>query len=134
MSVHEKIKRIRKLKGYTQSEMAEKLHMSQNCYGNLERGKTDLKESRLEEICETLGISLMELISLDSKNIILNLAQTDVTNNISNGHCQDCHLKADLEKQKLLLTEKDKQIALLTELNDFLKNGFRHNAEEINNR
>jgi transcriptional regulator with XRE-family HTH domain len=45
MSVHEKIRFVRLAKGWTQEYLAEKLDMSVNGYGDLERGKNDIKLS-----------------------------------------------------------------------------------------
>ncbi len=50
MSVHDKIRTIRREKGLTQEELAEKLEMSVNGYGDIERGLCDIKLSRLEQI------------------------------------------------------------------------------------
>ena len=49
MSVHEKIRFVRLAKGWTQEYLAENLEMSVNGYGDLERGKNDIKLSKLEQ-------------------------------------------------------------------------------------
>lgn len=48
MSVHEKIRLVRQLKGWSQEDVANKLGMSPNGYGSIERGETDVNLSRLE--------------------------------------------------------------------------------------
>ncbi|MFI3194249.1 MAG: helix-turn-helix transcriptional regulator [Methylococcaceae bacterium] len=52
MSVNEKIRLVRETKGWTQEEVAEKLQMSNNGYGDIERGETDIKLSRLLQLSE----------------------------------------------------------------------------------
>ena len=52
MELHEKIRSIRKLKGWSQEEIAAKLEMSSNGYGSIERGGTDVNLSRLISIAE----------------------------------------------------------------------------------
>ena len=42
MVVHEKIKFFRQAKNWTQEEVAEKLGLSPNGYGSIERGETDI--------------------------------------------------------------------------------------------
>jgi transcriptional regulator with XRE-family HTH domain len=52
MSVNDKIRLIREAKGLTQEQVAEKLEMSPNAYGNIERGDNDPKLSKLQKIAE----------------------------------------------------------------------------------
>jgi transcriptional regulator with XRE-family HTH domain len=58
MSVNEKIKLVREAKGFTQEQVAEKLQMSKNGYGDIERGATDPKLSKLEKIAEAFKCEL----------------------------------------------------------------------------
>lgn len=67
MSVHEKIRLIRETKGLTQEQLAEKLKMSPSAYGDIERGDSDIKLSRLEKIADSLEIKLSELFELNEK-------------------------------------------------------------------
>jgi len=65
-----KIKYFRLLKGYSQEKMAELLGISPKSYGNIERNITDVNLSRLQQIADTLEISLPRLLDFDEKNII----------------------------------------------------------------
>jgi transcriptional regulator with XRE-family HTH domain len=58
MKLHEKIRYLRLQRGYSQENMAEVLGLSTTAYGDLERGKTELTVSRLEQIAAALGTSL----------------------------------------------------------------------------
>lgn len=49
MKVGEKIRSLRTIKGYSQENMAELLGISSVAYGDIERNKTDVSHSRLEQ-------------------------------------------------------------------------------------
>lgn len=123
MSINEKIRRIRELKGWSQEQMAEKLHMSVSGYANIERGKTNVQFSKLEQISKILDMKLSELIELNEKNIqILLYAENDnIENHVITIQSSDVHLKHELEKAHLLLQERDKEISYLKELIVLLK-------------
>ena len=50
MLMNEKIRFMRQQKGWSQEEMAHRLGMSFNRYGNIERGQTKLNFAKLKEI------------------------------------------------------------------------------------
>lgn len=59
---HNKIKELRLKNHFTQDEMAEELHISQNAYSLIETGKTKLvDEERINIISQKLGVSALEL-------------------------------------------------------------------------
>ncbi len=136
MSVHDKIRTIIREKGLTQEELAEKLEMSVNGYGDIERGLSDIKLSRLEQIAELLDVELPELFE-DGSKITLNLLGTNNTGtvNLNRGVInaispEYSELKLELEKQKLVCSNKDLEIAMnqqeikyLKEINELLKSG-----------
>lgn len=70
MSVHEKIRLVRQAKGFTQEEFAEKLGLSPNAYGDIERGDSDPKLSKLQKIAEILEMNLSELLDLSDKTLL----------------------------------------------------------------
>lgn len=107
MSVNEKIRSIREAKGLTQEQVAEKLGICVNSYGDIERGDSDIKLSRLEKIAEVFEIRLSELFELNEKSAI----------NIAYKKNKDCNWylnssAIELEKQQLINELKDKEIAL----------------------
>ena len=57
----QRVRAFRKLKGFTQQELAEKLEISVAVLGSLERGTRKPDPKLLERICQTLGISYEEL-------------------------------------------------------------------------
>jgi transcriptional regulator with XRE-family HTH domain len=131
MLVHEKIRLVRQAKGLTQEEVAEKLAMSVNGYGDIERGETDVNLSRLKQLANLFEMSLPQLFSLDEKNVFNVLG----SNNTGIGQHQNAtissyptdyiQLKIDFEKQTVLVLQKDKEIELkdekIADLNRIIK-------------
>jgi transcriptional regulator with XRE-family HTH domain len=62
----ERIRQIRLQKGLSQENMADMLGLSTTAYGDLERGRTELSVSRLENIARLLDVPLPELLGLES--------------------------------------------------------------------
>jgi transcriptional regulator with XRE-family HTH domain len=115
MSVNEKIRLIRESKGLTQEDVAKKLDISVNSYGDIERGNTNLKLNRLEQIAEILGVQLPELVdSSDNGSLNINFKnkQRDVYFNSST---------IELEKQLLINELKDKELAMQQRENENLR-------------
>lgn len=118
MSVHEKIRLVRQAKGLTQEEVAEKLDMSVNGYGDIERGETDVNLSRLEQLADLFEITLVQLVGLDGKNIFTNNGTQHSQNNNCTIHscpADYVQLKIDFEKQAVLVLQKNSEIKLLHE-------------------
>ncbi len=132
MKVHEKIRSMRLSKGLSQEDMADKLYMSVNGYANIERGETDVPVSRLEKIAAAFEIELLELFSFGEKNVFY-LVAAAANNYNSFNNCENNlqstdssheknELEHELEKARLLLQQKDKEIAYLKEINNLMKN------------
>lgn len=135
MSVHEKIRFIRQAKNLSQDEMAEKLGICLNAYGNIERGDTDIRLSRLEQIAQLFEMPLSQLLGFDEKNVF----NVTGTNNGGIHHqnygtisypAEYLQLQNELEKEKLLNQQKEleielknEQISQLKEINTLLKQG-----------
>lgn len=60
----QRVRAFRKLKGYTQIELAEELGISVAVLGSLERGTRKQDDKLLKRIADTLGISYEELVSV----------------------------------------------------------------------
>jgi transcriptional regulator with XRE-family HTH domain len=65
-NLSEKIRLIRLQKGLSQENMADMLGLSTTAYGDLERGRTELSVSRLENIAKLLDVKLPDLLGFDS--------------------------------------------------------------------
>jgi len=116
MSVHEKIRLIRESKGLTQEQIAEQLNMSVNGYGDIERGVSDIKLSKLQKVSELLDIKLSELFELNEKGI-LNIAYKKNTTNWYIGTSA-----TELEKQLIISEAQSKEITYLKEIIELMKN------------
>ncbi len=127
MSVHEKIRIIRKAKGLTLEEVAHQLGMSTNGYGDIERGATDVNLSRLEQISQLFDMELSELIELNEKNVV-NFLGTQHTGIGIQNHCnitpdstEQLQLKFILENQQLIIEQQTQEITYLKEIIAFMK-------------
>lgn len=60
----QRVRAFRKLKGYTQQELAKELGVSVAVLGSLERGTRRNDPKLLNHIAQTLGISYEELMSI----------------------------------------------------------------------
>jgi len=130
MPIHEKIRLLRQVKGLTQEEVADKLNLSVNGYGKIERGNCDINLHRLEQIAEVFGVEVVELLGTVDRNVF-NLSCTnnmDTQNNHNYSTFENSELQSELEKQQLIIQLKDKEIELrdekirhLTEVVELLK-------------
>lgn len=90
-----------------------------NAYGCIERGETRPNLNRLEQIAQILEVKLEELVSEKS---ILNIGM-DFNNwyNSTSPSEQLIELQHELEKSRLLLKQKDKEIEYLKQQNADLR-------------
>lgn len=70
MELKDRIAGIRKYKGLTQAELAQKIGMTTRAIQNYESGNRIPKSAVLDKIAEGLGVSVDELASADDKFII----------------------------------------------------------------
>lgn len=113
MHTGEKIRAIRALKGLSQENMADLLKMSRLAYGDIERGKTDLADSRLSQIAEVLKVTPAEILAFaermtnffDQCNGAIGLDNGTQTN-----HYDQRELKHELEKLKLQLDKLQMEV------------------------
>lgn len=59
----ENLRSIRKEKGLSQKQVAEKLGVVESCYANWEQGRTEPSISMLRKLCEIFVINIDELIN-----------------------------------------------------------------------
>ena len=120
MNVSDKIRFVRKLKGWSQEEMAEKLEMSPNGYANIERGETDVQISRLEQIAKTFGMDLTELMSFGERNILYFFGDNN-QHVLQTLNASPEVLMMELQRRQVLLEQKDQEIQYLKEIISLLK-------------
>jgi len=138
MKVHEKIKFMRQSKHWSQEEMADKLRMSVNGYANIERGETDVQLSRLEKIAEIFGVELFELFNFGEQNVVY-LAYENNIHFKNHNQCKNLpssafsdekdktdekkDLKHELDKTRLLLEQREQEIAYLKKIIKLMEKG-----------
>lgn len=134
MPIHEKIRLLRQAKGLTQEEVAERLNLSVNGYGKIERGSSSVNLARLEELANLFEVEPLELLGSVDRSVF-NLSYTNNTDihldsqtNHNNSSFGNTEANAEIEKLQLLLQLKDKEIELreerirhLTEMLEVLK-------------
>ena len=117
MKVCEKIKHLRQMQNLSQEDVAEKLGMTTNGYGGIERGEVDIKLSRLEQLSELFGVNLSDLIELGEKTIF-NLITTDSGTqsycSIDSTSSENIKLKCEVEKLQM-------EVAYLKEIIELMK-------------
>lgn len=123
MEISERIKFMRTFKGWSQDEMAAKLHMAVSGYAKIERGETDIPFSRLKQIANTFEIELSHLIGLNEKNVFNVIGNRDTHDNYDNSSiinvypCEVSRLQHENEKLRIIIEQKDKEMALLQQQN-----------------
>ncbi|TGO02492.1 hypothetical protein PN36_24200 [Candidatus Thiomargarita nelsonii] len=120
MEIYEKLKLIRSSKSWTQEDVANKLGISPQAYAKIERGKTDVHFSRLQQIADVMEIDLSKLLGLDEKNI-LNLTcdhnKQCIDNNWHVNSTEPTEYKHELEKAHLIIEQQKKENAMLKQQN-----------------
>ncbi|GAA4403439.1 hypothetical protein GCM10023187_19500 [Nibrella viscosa] len=93
----ERIRRLRLQRGYSQENMADLLSLSTTAYGDIERGKTELTLSRLEQIADVLNLSVTELLTEEA----ITAQPVEIIDNEVRHELETLRLK--LEKQQVEL-------------------------------
>ena len=126
MELHKKIRFMRMYKGWSQEEMADKLHMALSGYAKIERGKTDVNYSRLQQIANIFEVELSDLVSLNEKNV-LDFFENTNSNHISNVNVSiyESNVKQEIEMLRLVNEQQAKEIDYLKEIIHLLKTGER---------
>jgi transcriptional regulator with XRE-family HTH domain len=136
MLLHQKIRLLRLQKGWSQEIMADKLHMSPNGYGSIERGETNIQLSRVNQIAKLFNVEVFELFEDCEQNVFNSMGShnTEIQNN-NNSRCYfntpdttriDCQnhqreLENDIKTKTMLCEQQAKEICLLRQLNDLLQ-------------
>jgi len=109
MELSEKIKELRKKRDWSQEIVANKLNISLNSYGALERGETDIKLSRVEELARIFEVDISFFFINDAEKT--SRRKGDMNRRLDDITVEDYHL-LEIEKYKL---ERDLEIKTLAE-------------------
>jgi len=127
LAIRTNIKRVREDKGYSQSQMAEKLHMDERNYKRIENGEKKIMDlDMLGRIAEALDTDWAELVSGEVVNIENNGTANDNSSPSVGYHNEVTvnNFPPELKKAyedliaqlHIVLEQKDKTINLLMEL------------------
>ncbi len=120
MKINDKVRFMRKERGWTQEFMAEKLEMTPNSYSNIERGITDIQNSRLEQIAKVFDTDLLDLYNYGEKGGNC-LAGDNNQNNIQNLIFSQEATTSELQKMQILVQQQTKEIGYLKEIIELMK-------------
>jgi|SRR5690606_7990402 len=73
ITIGKKLQKLRKARGLSQEQIADKLHISQSAYARIEMGESHSWANHIQQICETFEITPEELVSNES--IVINTNQ-----------------------------------------------------------
>ena len=109
-SVGEKLKDLRKSRGFTLEEVIQKLNISKSTYERMEKGDTGTWITKIGLICNLYQIEPEELLLPEEKYVLISEKQKgDSTSSIVINNLSE---KA-IELYERMLLEKDKKIAAL---------------------
>jgi hypothetical protein len=85
--------------------------MSVHGYGDIERGDSDIKLSRLQQLADLFEVKLSELIDMNEKTVLnLGCEQKKSHWHFNSNVAESMQLKSELEKQQLLVQMQQKEI------------------------
>ncbi|MGX2967516.1 helix-turn-helix domain-containing protein [Ursidibacter sp. B-7004-1] len=118
--INERIRLLREEHLFSQEQMAEKMQLSPNSYGKLERGETKLTLEKLEQIANIFDIDIVELINTGEKNSYQVMHYGTGTNafNITG---ENKEILFEIEKLQLIISHKEETIAHQKQEIDLLK-------------
>lgn len=120
MQIGDKIKKIRDLKGLKQEEVADKLNITQQAYGKIERNESKLDTERLHQIAEIFGLTAEDIENFDDKNIFINHGTK-----CGQGTCFTINNHSDIDKVfpllEKMITQQSEMIAQQQEEIQFLR-------------
>lgn len=124
-TIGKRIRTYREEKGFSQEELAEKLHISRSTYQRIENGETNSWINHIEKICTSLEVNLDEILKpeegytqINSNNELTNDNASGVIQNQTNHYHSSDKLIESLQDQIALLKEENQR---LREENHLLK-------------
>jgi len=67
-NVGKNIRRLRQKKGWTLVQIAEKVQVSVPAFSKIETGPTDINMSRLKQLAEIFGVSILDILYDEGEN------------------------------------------------------------------
>lgn len=118
-SIGKRIRSYREERGFSQEELAEKLHISRSTYQRIENGETNSWINHIENICTSLNVELDDILKPEEGYTQINRNNEQTNDNNASGMIQNQtnnYNGSDKLTESLL-----DQIAFLKEENQRLK-------------
>ncbi|MGD1318824.1 helix-turn-helix transcriptional regulator [Chryseobacterium sp. 2R14A] len=87
-SIGKRIRSYREERGFSQEELAEKLHISRSTYQRIENGETNSWINHIENICSSLNVELDDILKPEEGFVQVN-NNNDSTNDNGSGVIQN---------------------------------------------
>jgi len=118
-NLKENIKKLRKLKGLSQTDIAKSLNIDQSTYGKIESGNTEITFDKLEKISYCLNMKILDIITYPEKFIKITennvLHDANVTYNTKKKYY-------DIEEANYRIRELEGELKKANEMIDLLLN------------
>jgi transcriptional regulator with XRE-family HTH domain len=108
----DKIRTIRKIRGFSQEYVAQKIGIEQNSYSRIERNETKRSTEMVEKISEALGVSPIDI--MNHEPAIINMASNQGTQQ-GIGYIEHFYNQQEKLVDKII-DSKDKEISDLKEI------------------
>jgi transcriptional regulator with XRE-family HTH domain len=105
LNIGDNVKKFRELKGFTREQMADYLNLSVSAYGNIERNKTDLTISRIQQIAEILEVDMGQILNFDASQVF-NIAHNEVIQG-SNSKVENHNHPDEYKEKYIQMLEKE---------------------------
>ncbi len=149
LASHEALRLVRVRKGLSQSDVADKIGISQNAYSKIERGVTTLTIDRIRQLSTILEVDTDELLGLDdnfnNQNMDLKASKEyelsffrikyeQSQKELSTITREYDNIEFELESKKVEIQDKKEIIELLRKNNELLKSQNETLKTEISKR
>lgn len=141
VKMNEKIKMLRTENQLTQAEMAERLNLSVQAYGSIERGETRILNENFELLLTEFNLDLLEFLSIGENGIICLITKNHVeksnfvlkadNNTITTNNTIDHDFQHHLEKLEIENQHKNETIVLLKQALADKESIIKHLKQEI---
>jgi transcriptional regulator with XRE-family HTH domain len=111
MTIGDKIRKVREIKGLKQEWVAGQLGLSVTAYGNLERGDAGVTVERLEEIAKVLEVNALEIMGLSDHIVTQHF--NNGAGSVGVGYNYGPIASSEVEAYKTLVEEQKTHIAQL---------------------
>ena len=120
MTIGEKIRQLRDLKGYSQESLAEDAGISATYLGQIERNEVSPKWEKIEQVARALQIDPVQLVSFDSQSVFVQNSQQA---NIGSMNTNHFNILADKEREhyEARIASLEREIASQAEIIRLLK-------------